>query len=297
MRAVVIHDYEKGANLEEVEIVDPRSNEVVVKVAASGVCGSDMHLLHGRSVAANLPMVLGHEGAGVIEWAGSAVTDVAVGDHVVIALYGPCGQCNNCRSADFELNGNGASRHLGTRGEALRPCVRTYADTSDCGNTPLARIGVRTRGGRIPKESPRLDCSPGAASRRHRAALNTAKSRPFHCRREAVAVSPQRDHGIEFGGCARIIAMIEPTKSPCCQRGREGLRRASTKPARSGIARLPEASTSLSRCRQRDCCTTSSSPSPAATFVMVGFASDLPRSRSDVSVIVHRRQVAGHHGR
>jgi Zn-dependent alcohol dehydrogenase len=80
MRAVVIHDYEKGPNVEEVDIVDPRPDEVVVKIAASGVCGSDMHLLHGRSVAANLPMVLGHEGAGVIEWIGPAVTDVAVGD-------------------------------------------------------------------------------------------------------------------------------------------------------------------------------------------------------------------------
>ena len=77
-------------------------------------------LVGWRSVAANLPMVVGHEGAGVVDWVGSAVTDVAVGDHVVIALYGPCGQCANCRSADFvNCNGNERIKNIfGTRRRA-----------------------------------------------------------------------------------------------------------------------------------------------------------------------------------
>ena len=100
MRAVVIHDYERGAGVEEVELGEPRADEVVVRVAASGVCGSDMHVLHGRSVVATLPMVIGHEGAGVVEAVGPAVQGVQPGDHVVLALYGPCGACDACRRGE-----------------------------------------------------------------------------------------------------------------------------------------------------------------------------------------------------
>jgi S-(hydroxymethyl)glutathione dehydrogenase/alcohol dehydrogenase len=101
MRAVVVHDHEHGANLEQVDVLEPRAGEVLVRLAASGVCRSDLHVLHGRSPVAVLPLVLGHEGAGVVEAVGPGVTDLAVGDHVVIALYGPCGECNNCRAGNL----------------------------------------------------------------------------------------------------------------------------------------------------------------------------------------------------
>ena len=101
MRACIVHDHAEGAKVEDVEVLEPRAGEVLVKVAASGLCGSDMHVLHGRSVVAKYPMVLGHEGAGVIEAVGPGVTNVAVGDHVVIALYGPCGSCSSCVIGDL----------------------------------------------------------------------------------------------------------------------------------------------------------------------------------------------------
>ena len=81
----------------------PHSGEVLVRVAASGICGSDMHVLHGRSVLDAFPMVLGHEGAGVVEAVGPDVDAVAPGDHVVLALYGPCGACAWCRAGRFVL--------------------------------------------------------------------------------------------------------------------------------------------------------------------------------------------------
>ena len=101
MRACIVHDHAEGAKVEDVEYLEPRAGEVLVKVAASGLCGSDMHVLHGRSVVAKYPMVLGHEGAGVIEAVGPGVASVVPGDHVVIALYGPCGTCAPCLVGDI----------------------------------------------------------------------------------------------------------------------------------------------------------------------------------------------------
>jgi S-(hydroxymethyl)glutathione dehydrogenase/alcohol dehydrogenase len=100
VRAVVVHDYERGPALEEVAVDEPRASEVAVRVVASGVCGSDLHVLHGRSPVARLPMVLGHEGAGVIDAVGPDVEGLAPGDHVVLALYGPCGTCARCRAGE-----------------------------------------------------------------------------------------------------------------------------------------------------------------------------------------------------
>ncbi|HEY8216991.1 MAG TPA: Zn-dependent alcohol dehydrogenase [Acidimicrobiia bacterium] len=135
MQAVVVHDYDEGAHLEDVDVLDPQANEVVVRVAASGVCASDLHVLHGRSPVASLPMVLGHEGAGVVERVGPDVRGLAVGDHVVLALYGPCGECASCRAGN-PVHCDGAARvqaifgraadgttRLRQGGEAVHPMV------------------------------------------------------------------------------------------------------------------------------------------------------------------------------
>jgi S-(hydroxymethyl)glutathione dehydrogenase/alcohol dehydrogenase len=113
MRACIVHDHHDGAKVEDVEVLDPQPGEVLVKIAASGLCGSDMHVLHGRSVVARFPMVLGHEGAGVVEAVGPGVDSVAPGDHVVIALYGPCGACGPCRTGDIaRCNGAGRTANI-----------------------------------------------------------------------------------------------------------------------------------------------------------------------------------------
>lgn len=119
MRACIVHDNAGGAKVEDVEFTEPRAGEVVVKIAASGLCGSDMHVLHGRSVVARYPMVLGHEGAGVIEAVGPGVTNVVPGDHVVIALYGPCGMCRPCLIGDIaHCNGTDRMANIfGTMGD------------------------------------------------------------------------------------------------------------------------------------------------------------------------------------
>ena len=110
MRAALVHGLGETPRIEDVAVAVPRAGEVLVRIAASGICGSDLHVIHGRSNAArNMPMILGHEGAGVVEEIGHGVTDLKVGDHVVIAMFGPCGHCDYCESGR-EQHCNGPER-------------------------------------------------------------------------------------------------------------------------------------------------------------------------------------------
>lgn len=99
--AVVVRTPGGPPEVTEVEVAPPGPGEVRIRIAASGVCGSDLHVLHGTSPVANPPLVLGHEGAGVVETVGPAVTSLAPGDHVVVALYGPCRRCQPCVTGDM----------------------------------------------------------------------------------------------------------------------------------------------------------------------------------------------------
>jgi S-(hydroxymethyl)glutathione dehydrogenase/alcohol dehydrogenase len=87
----------RGAELlvEDLELDAPHPGEVAVRLAATGVCHSDVNGWRGPRELP-LPMVLGHEGAGVIEAVGDGVTSVAPGDHVVISAIGRCGRCAAC---------------------------------------------------------------------------------------------------------------------------------------------------------------------------------------------------------
>jgi S-(hydroxymethyl)glutathione dehydrogenase/alcohol dehydrogenase len=79
----------------DVEVRAPHAREVVVRIVNAGVCHSDVSVLDG-TIPFPTPVVMGHEGAGVVEEIGSAVTSVAVGDHVVLTTLGNCGQCDAC---------------------------------------------------------------------------------------------------------------------------------------------------------------------------------------------------------
>jgi aryl-alcohol dehydrogenase len=81
--------------LTEVELAEPRPNEAVVRMVAAGLCHTDLGVA-GGGVPFPLPGVLGHEGAGVVEAVGSAVTSVRPGDHVILS-FTSCGSCRNCR--------------------------------------------------------------------------------------------------------------------------------------------------------------------------------------------------------
>jgi aryl-alcohol dehydrogenase len=102
---------EKGAalSLEKLDIEDPRDSEVLVRVVATGVCHTDIVVRDGM-LPTPQPVVLGHEGAGIVEKVGKAVTKVAPGDHVVMT-FNSCGHCPSCEDGTSGLSQNGKLVH------------------------------------------------------------------------------------------------------------------------------------------------------------------------------------------
>ncbi|MEQ9121306.1 MAG: alcohol dehydrogenase catalytic domain-containing protein, partial [Alphaproteobacteria bacterium] len=80
----------KPLSIEEIELADPGPTEVVVKIGGAGLCHSDLSVINGDRPRP-VPMVMGHEGAGEVVEAGTAVTEVKVGDHVVFQFSSSCG--------------------------------------------------------------------------------------------------------------------------------------------------------------------------------------------------------------
>jgi len=98
-----------GAPLEvlDLRLDEPRQGEVRVRLHAAGVCHSDLSIMEGR-IASPVPVVLGHEGAGVVDAVGPGVRSVAVGDHVVISWVPMCGRCHFCLHGQPQLCTSGA---------------------------------------------------------------------------------------------------------------------------------------------------------------------------------------------
>lgn len=103
IRAAVLHEPRMPLVVEEVELAPPRDDEVLVRVAAAGVCHSDVRLADGELGDGRWPLVLGHEGAGVVEAVGRSVTHVAPGDHVGFCIVPACRACAECRAGRFHL--------------------------------------------------------------------------------------------------------------------------------------------------------------------------------------------------
>ncbi len=98
IRAAVLHEPGRPVTVEEVELEPPQANEVLVRVAAAGVCHSDVHLADGALGEGRWPIVLGHEGAGVVEAVGEGVEHVAPGDPVAFCFVPACRECRSCRA-------------------------------------------------------------------------------------------------------------------------------------------------------------------------------------------------------
>jgi S-(hydroxymethyl)glutathione dehydrogenase/alcohol dehydrogenase len=96
MKAAVLRHPSEPVQVEEVELDPPKAGEVLVKVAAAGVCHSDVRHADGELGAGLFPAVMGHEGAGVVEAVGEGVTSVAPGDHVAFCFVPACRTCRYC---------------------------------------------------------------------------------------------------------------------------------------------------------------------------------------------------------
>lgn len=96
IKAAVLRTANEPMSIETLTIDEPMDNEVLIRTVASGVCHSDLHIYEGVVNGGRMPMVLGHEGAGVVEAVGANVAHVSPGDHVVSCLSGFCGRCEQC---------------------------------------------------------------------------------------------------------------------------------------------------------------------------------------------------------
>ncbi len=98
MRAAVLEQFGRPLVVQELDLEEPKTGEVLVRLMACGVCHTDMYTASGVDPSGYAPTVLGHEGAGVVEAIGAGVDSLAVGDHVVTLFSPQCRECVHCES-------------------------------------------------------------------------------------------------------------------------------------------------------------------------------------------------------
>ena len=153
IKAAVLEEFAKPLVVQEVDLLDPREGEVLVRLAACGVCHTDMYTASGVDPSGYAPCVLGHEGSGVVEAVGPGVSSLSVGDHVVTLFSPQCRECVNCRSgktnictAIREQQGRGylpdGTTRLQREGEELRHFMgtSTFAEATVMPEIALARV-------------------------------------------------------------------------------------------------------------------------------------------------------------
>ncbi len=151
--AAVVHERGGPFTIETLDLCDPRADELLVEVVASGMCATD---LHGRDAyyPTQFPKVFGHEGAGIVRAVGGGVTQFKPGDHVVMA-YPWCGECENCKSqrqtyclSAFDLKMNGTRADGSTlHSQNGKPVYSAFFQQSSFGNFTIAneRFAVKVR--------------------------------------------------------------------------------------------------------------------------------------------------------
>ncbi len=166
-RAAVFHGAGRPLEVREIDLDEPGPRDVVVRMAAVGICGTDLHSIRGEW-SRPTPMVLGHEGAGVVEAVGDEVTSVGPGDEVVLSWAPACGSCADCRrgrpAACIELHrAIGAGTLVGGRtgmsldGDTLYRGTATGALTERLVVTE--RAALPTQGGIALEQAALLGCA------------------------------------------------------------------------------------------------------------------------------------------
>jgi len=153
IKAAVVRERSAPFVIDTLELCEPRADELMVRVAASGMCQTDLHGRDGYFVSP-YPAVYGHEGAGVVHAIGSAVRNFAPGDHVVMS-YPWCGACANCRQSRMNYCLDGRKLKMGgTRADGSTllsrngtPVYSAYFQQSSFGTFALtqARWAVKVR--------------------------------------------------------------------------------------------------------------------------------------------------------
>ncbi|HEY3765634.1 MAG TPA: alcohol dehydrogenase catalytic domain-containing protein [Gaiellales bacterium] len=153
MQAAVLEQFGAPLVVQEIDLAEPKSGEVLVRLEACGVCHTDLYTASGADPSGYSPTVLGHEGAGVVERIGDGVTLVRPGDHVVTLFSPQCGECIHCRSprtnlclAIRDMQGKGylpdGTARLSRAGEPIRHFMgtSTFAEYTVMPQIALAKI-------------------------------------------------------------------------------------------------------------------------------------------------------------
>jgi NDMA-dependent alcohol dehydrogenase len=147
MNAAILWDVDENWSVEEVELDGPKEGEVLVSYQATGLCHSDHHARTG-DMPMTLPLVGGHEGAGIVQEIGPGVRNLKIGDHVVGTFLPACGRCRWCSSGHQNLCDLAAE--MGT-GAQLDGTFRHHARGRDVGT--FAWLGTYAQYGTVPENS------------------------------------------------------------------------------------------------------------------------------------------------
>jgi S-(hydroxymethyl)glutathione dehydrogenase/alcohol dehydrogenase len=220
MKAAVCYQNDAPLLVEEITVDAPARNEVLVRMAASGVCHSDLSVITGI-MPAKLPCVLGHEGAGTVERVGQNVEHLQEGDRVLLSWVVPCGTCFHCRAGEPHLCDVGARVNATHRlPDGTTRLRRNGAELQAfCGLGALSESVVAPANAcvKLPDDAP-LDKAAligCAVMTGVGAVFNTAQVRPGS--RVAVfgagGVGLNVIQGASIAGAERIIAVdVNPTK-------------------------------------------------------------------------------------
>src|SRR4051794_34302839 len=153
IRAAVLEEFASPLVVQDLDLAEPKAGEVLVRLAACGVCHTDMYTASGVDPSGYAPTVLGHEGAGVVEKIGDGVSSLKVGDHVVTLFSPQCRECVNCTSgktniclAIREEQGKGhlpdGTTRLSRNGEPIRHFMgtSTFAEATVMPEIALAKV-------------------------------------------------------------------------------------------------------------------------------------------------------------
>jgi len=210
MKAAVLHEVNQPLVIEDVEINKPGPHEVLVRTAFAGLCHSDLHFIEGL-YPHPLPVVLGHESAGIVDQVGSEVRYVKKGDHVITCLSVFCGTCENCTTGRPAICTDtsvkllpGVAKRLTLKGQH----VNTFTNLSSYAEMMLVHENAVVK---ISEDFPldRAALIGCAVITGYGAAVNTAKVAPG----ETVAVigcggvGMAAINGAAIAGAGRIIAV------------------------------------------------------------------------------------------
>ena len=177
-RAAVAFEAGQPLQIVEIDVAPPQKGEVLIKITHTGVCHTDAFTLSGEDPEGLFPVVLGHEGAGIVVEVGEGVTSVQPGDHVIPLYTAECGQCLFCKSGKTNLcvavratQGKGVmpdgTSRLSYQGQ---PIFHYMGCSTFSEYTVLAEISCAKINPLMPLEKPRLPqtslCAPNAKRQR-----------------------------------------------------------------------------------------------------------------------------------